>query len=88
MNTLELRSERKKRGLTSQDMANMLGLKFADTYSKKERGIRHFNPGQIIAIAKALKLNATQVNVIFFDGELPYGNRKKPVNHCIHDTRM
>ena len=73
MQTLELRGERVKRGLSNKDMANMLGLRFGDTYSKKERGITKFNPEQIVTIAKAFKLNGRQVNLIFFDGELPDG---------------
>ena len=77
MNSLELRAERVRKGLSTDDMARELGLNHGDSYSKKERGISRFKPDEIVRTAEVLGLSPKKINVIFFDGKLPLGSFKE-----------
>lgn len=70
MNTLELEYARKKKGKTKKDMAEVIG-KTLISYQKKEHGDVKFTDEEKVIVAKELGLTSEQVNVIFFDGELP-----------------
>ena len=70
MNQLELEYARKRNGKTKKEMAELIG-KSVVSYCKKERGAVSFSDEEKVIIAKELDLSTEQVNVIFFDGNLP-----------------
>lgn len=72
MNTTEIRVERVRRGITPGDMADLLGIT-KQGYFKKENGINAFRTDDIIKIVNAWDLSPKRMNVIFFDGKLPFG---------------
>lgn len=77
MNTIELRVERMRNGVSTEEMASVLGFRSADAYRKHEKGIVEWNTKQILAAAERLNLTLEGVNVIFFDGKLPTSQVKR-----------
>ena len=68
MNSLRLEFERKKRGLSREDMAQLIKVSI-NSYGKKERGCVKFSDAEKIVIANKLQLTLVEVNDIFFDGK-------------------
>lgn len=58
---------------TDDDMAKLI-KKSTSSYIKKRRGKVKFENDEIIIIAKAFGLSLQEVNIIFFNGDLPNGN--------------
>lgn len=59
-----------------QIIANLLGISLPSLYSKINNDT-DFKASEIYKIAEFLKLNADDVNLIFFDGMLPKGQQNK-----------
>ena len=70
MNSLELEYARKRKNKSKEEMALAIG-KSVVSYAKKERGEVNFNDEEKVVVARELDLTTQQVNVIFFDGNLP-----------------
>ncbi len=58
---------------TDDDMARLI-KKSTSSYIKKKAGKVKFENDEIIIIAKAFELSLQEVNIIFFNGNLPNGN--------------
>ena len=72
MNISELKKARKRAGLTQEECADLIGVK-PWSYLQREKGRRVFEINDIPILARALKLNIDEMNLIFFDNELPAG---------------
>ena len=70
MNSLELEYARKRKNKSKADMAEAIG-KSEVSYAKKERGEVKFTDAEKVIVSRELDLTGEQVNVIFFDGNLP-----------------
>lgn len=53
----EIREIRQNKGLTINDMANVLGYKSSSTYSKKERGVIPITINEAIKICQILEIS-------------------------------
>ena len=73
MKTYELKAARVRLGYTAQAVADYLGV-VRQTYVAKERGIRSFSDKEKLMLTDLLKLTYDQFNLIFYNGELPYGH--------------
>ena len=71
MKCLELKFERLKKGFTSEDMMQALGLRKRDQYLRRENGDSKFSPDEIAAATNKLEFSLEKMNDIFFDGKLP-----------------
>lgn len=69
MNTLALKGKRVSQGKTQKYMGKVLGI-YISTYSAKERGYVDFTPEEIVAAANDLELTFSELNDIFFGGNL------------------
>lgn len=81
MNSLELKGLRVTKGKTQTDLAIKIE-KSVDSYAKKERGEVFFTPNEIVIVVKELEMTFEQMNLIFFDMMLPFGNDERPMFHC------
>lgn len=70
MDKLKLQYKRKCKEQTCKDMGDLIG-RSETTYRKKETGEIKFTPEEVVKIAKHLDLTSSEVNEIFFDGNLP-----------------
>ena len=71
LNSLELEYARKRKGKSTERMADVIG-KSTQSYCKKESGEVSFSDEEKVAVAKELELTAEMFNVIFFDRKLPF----------------
>lgn len=71
MNSLELEYARKRKGKSTERMAEVIG-KSVQSYCKKESGEVSFSDEEKVAVAEELELTAEMFNVIFFDRKLPF----------------
>lgn len=69
MNTLALKGKRVSQGKTQAYMGKVIGISTA-TYSDKERGNVAFAADEITAASNDLNLTLSELNAIFFDGNL------------------
>ncbi len=65
-----LKSKRTLNGFTQESMAKNIGIS-TKTYNRKELKMSDFTIGEVINISKLLKLSPKDINLIFFDGNLP-----------------
>jgi hypothetical protein len=72
VNALELKGEMARRGVTSYQMADVIG-KTRTSFDNKKAGRTPFHMSEIVAVAKALSLSPEMVKVIFFDDDLQNG---------------
>ena len=73
MNASKLRGLRVEKGHTQSSMAKII-CRSLDTYAKKERGEVACSPREMCLIATALNMSFDLFNIVFFDGNLPFGN--------------
>ncbi len=73
MNTTEMKVAMLRKKVGSKEMADVI-QKSRVSFDKKLFGHIPFDINEIQALATALSLTLQQVNVIFFDGNLPDGN--------------
>ena len=73
MNSKKLKSIRVERGRTQAELARSIH-RSTDLYSKKEKGLVAFSTSEMKAVATELEMTFHDFNLIFFDGELPFGN--------------
>lgn len=69
-----LKSKRVSKGLLQKKTAEKLGLT-EKTYNSKENGKIEFKTNEILKISSVLNLTMDDVNEIFFDSNLPNGNK-------------
>lgn len=65
-----LKSKRALNGFTQESMAKEIGIS-TKTYNRKELKISEFTISEVINISKLLKLSPKDINLIFFNGNLP-----------------
>jgi len=65
-----LKSKRNLIGFTQEGIAKEIGIS-AKTYNRKELKIAEFTISEIIKISMLLKLSPRDINLIFFNGNLP-----------------
>lgn len=75
-----IRGARCSRKYSQRQMADALGISTA-SYQKREAGVTPFSDEEKVAIAKIFDLSMDQINEIFFDGNLPIGNRNVPIGN-------
>jgi len=76
MNKLELKGKRVSKGLKQSDVAIELGIT-AKTFCVYENSDRcKFDLDQIKELSRLYCLNLDDINIIFFDKQLPIGNEK------------
>lgn len=75
MNTLALKGKRVSQGKTQAYMGKVIGV-HTSTYSGKERGNVAFTDEEIAAASNDLNLTFSELNDIFFDGNLQCCNSK------------
>ena len=61
INLALIKQRRKEMRLTTQEMADLIGLKTAANYWKYENGVYKFKAEHIPVVAKKLKLNMNQI---------------------------
>ena len=71
LNSLELEYARKRKGKSTEQMADVIG-KSVQSYCKKESGEVAFSDDEKVAVVTALDLSAEMFNIIFFDRKLPF----------------
>ena len=70
MNTMELNVAMLRNRVSALDMADVLMMSRV-SFNKRRDGHTPFLQHEIVLLAQALNLTAEQVNIIFFDGNLP-----------------
>jgi len=65
-----LKSKRTLNGFTQEGIAKKIGIS-TKTYNRKELKMSEFTIGEVINISKLLKLSPKDINLIFFDDNLP-----------------
>lgn len=71
MNGIELRCARIRRGKSTADMAELVGIS-SISWNQRERGERVCTLQEAALVSKALALTETEFADIFFDGILPF----------------
>ena len=66
--------KRKHAGSDTQFSASQALGKSQLWYRNRESGRTECSPGDIVEFVNLFKLTLDEVNAIFFDGKLPYGN--------------
>ena len=74
MNTMELNVAMIRNSATAKSMSDVI-KKSHVSFNKKRCGDVPFDVNEVKAIAAALSLTIEQVNDIFFDNDLPNGNK-------------
>ncbi len=66
-----LKSKRALSGFTQESIAKEIGIS-TKTYNRKELKLADFTIDEVISISNLLKLSAKDINLIFFDDNLPF----------------
>jgi len=76
MDSTRLRELRAGRKVPIDELAKVI-KKSKVSYSKKESGEVKFLPDEVLALSNYYGLTYAEMNAIFYDGKLPFGNFDK-----------
>lgn len=72
-----LKAERIAKGLTQDEMANLMGWKSRNPYAKRENGIVAIGADELLKMASILGYEPNEL-IIFFKKDVPKKERKQP----------